>query len=152
MIKSIMINSTTVIPADNIRFIKTIDDDERARIAERYGVDGGNYNISIQFADKSTKLATETLDEVRDQGVGLVNVGGDRHIIAANIKAAEAFSKKDAEALGEKGGYTINQTFRSRVETTAGTLLSSATPAQIMDRRAKAMDRAGAAPATPANG
>jgi len=145
MSNSIKINSGSMVPADTIRFIKPIDDAERARIAERYGVDGSNFNVSIQFADKSTKLATETLDEIRGQGVGLVNIGGDRNVVARNIKSAAPFTKDDAKKLSEDRGYALAQTFRSRIETTAGTLLSSATPAQVLDRRAKAIEAAGAA-------
>lgn len=58
---------------------------------------------------------------------------------AANITGAEAFTKEDAERLKDED-YTLKQTFRSKVETRAGTMLSSATPVQIMDRRAKAIE------------
>lgn len=148
MNKSITINSGTIIPADTIRFVRPIDDAERTRLVERYGEDASAFNISIQFADKSTKLARETLDAVRAQGIGLVNIGAERHVVAANIKQASPFTKDEAAKLTGEKGYTLNQTFRSRVETTAGALLSSATPAQIMDRRAKALSEiASAAPA-----
>ena len=134
------INADNIIPVDTIRFIKTLTVDERARIAERYEVDGSAFNVSIQFADKSVKLATETIDEVRGQGVALVNIGADRHVVAQNIKSAAPFSKDEAQKLVEDRGYTLAQTFRSRIDTTAGTLLSSATPTQVMDRRAKALE------------
>lgn len=139
MTKSIKINKGSVVPADTIRFIRPIEDEERARIVERYGADASGFNVSIQFADKTSKLATQTIDQLREQGIALINIGADRHVVAANIKKADPFSKDDAQALIDDKGYTINQTFRSRVETTAGALLSSATPAQIMDRRAKAL-------------
>ena len=143
MNKSIKINSGSLIPTDTIRFVRPIEGEERARLVERYGEDASGFNVAIHFADKSTKLAIQTLDEVRDQGIGLVNVGANRHVVAANIKSADPFTKDDAEKLSNEKGYTINQTFRSRVTTTAGTLLSSATPAQIMERRAKALDANG---------
>ena len=145
MTNSLKINSGSMVPTDTIRFIKPIDDEERGRIAERYDVDGGNYNVSIQFADKSSKLATETLDEIRAQGVALINIGANRHVVAHNIRSADPFTKDDAQKLSEGRGYTLSQTFRSRIDTTAGTLLSSATPAQIMERRAKALESASAA-------
>lgn len=43
--------------------------------------------------------------------------------------------------------YTLRQTFRAKVETRAGTVLSSATPQQVMDRRAKALELDASAPA-----
>jgi hypothetical protein len=69
----------------------------------------------------------------------LVNFGAERYVPAVNITGAKAFTKDDAERL-KSDDYTLNQTFCATVETRAGTLLSSATPAQVMDRRAKALD------------
>jgi len=139
MSRSIKINAGSMIPTDTIRFVRPIDAEERARLVERYGEEAAGFNMSIQFADKSTKLARETLDDVRGQGIGLVNIGANRHVVATNIKEARPFTKEEAEKLAGEKDYTLNQTFRARVETTAGTLLSSATPQQIMDRRAKAL-------------
>ena len=150
MTKTLKINSGSLIPTDTIRFIRPIDADERTRLVERYGDDAAGFSISIQFADKSTKLAVESLDEVRGQGIGLVNIGSDRHVVAANIKEAKPFTRDDADKLTSDKGYTLNQSFRSRVETTAGALLSSATPEQVMSRRAKALE--GNGPKTPSNG
>ena len=148
MTKSIKINSGNLIPADTIRFIRPIDDEERARLVERYGADASGFNVSIQFADRSSKLATQTLDELRAQGIGLVNIGANRHVVAENIKQAAPFNAEDAKKLTEGKGYQITQTFRSRVDTTAGPLLSSATPEQVMQRRAKAL----AGPTAPQGG
>lgn len=58
---------------------------------------------------------------------------------ASNITGAEAFTKENADRL--KGDdYTLKQTFRSKVETKAAALLSSATPVQVTERRATAID------------
>ena len=143
MTKSIKLNKGSLVPSDTVCFIRPIDDTERARLVERYGEDAAGFNVSIQFADKSSKLAVQTLDEVRAQGIGLVNIGADRHVIADNIKSADPFTADDAKKLTEGKGYQMNQTFRSRVDTTAVPLLSSATPNQVMQRRAKALDANG---------
>jgi len=140
---------TKLVPLDTIRLIRpmTDEDKERAResLKEKRGIDidAARVNIRIEFGDKTSKLAQESLDAIKEQGVPLVNLGSDRYVPATNITGAEAFTKEDADRL--KGDdYTLKQTFRSKVETRAGTVLSSATPLQIMDRRSKAME-------TPAN-
>ncbi|MBI1384701.1 MAG: hypothetical protein GC150_07315 [Rhizobiales bacterium] len=144
MNKTIKINSGSVVPTDTIRFVRPIGEVERARIVERYGEEAAGFNIAIQFADRSTKLARETLDAVRAQGIGLVNVGAERFVPATNIREASPFTNADAEKLTGEKGYTLGQTFRSRVETTAGVILSSATPEQVMQRREKALGSAAA--------
>ncbi len=146
MSKSLKINGSTIVPVHNIRTIKAITDAERGRMAEKYGKPASDFagkNISIQFADKTSKTAELTLDDVRGQGIALVNAGADRFVPAANIKAAEPFTKEDAAKLKEGGDFTLKQTFRSRVETTAGVILSSATAQQIIDRAAKALETSG---------
>jgi hypothetical protein len=165
MSKTLKINSGTILPVHNIRTIRPITDDERAKMAEKYGkpvADFADKKITIQFADKSSKTADIDLDGVRKQGVGLVNTGNERYVPAANIKSAAVFSKDDAAKLKDGGDYTLTQTFRSRVETTAGTILSSATAQQIIERAAKALETTGQGngsqasgakgPKTPANG
>lgn len=164
MSKALKINNGTIIPVHNIRTIRPITDEERAKMAEKYNKPVAEFapkKITIQFADKSSKTADIDLDEVRKQGVALVNTGNERYVPAANIKSAEAFSKDDAAKLKADGDYTLTQTFRSRVETTAGTILSSATAQQIIERAAKALESTGQgnagqgavkAPKTPANG
>lgn len=141
---------TKLVPLDTIRLIRPMTEEDKARakdsLKEKRGIDidAARVNVRIEFGDKSSKLAQESLDAIREQGVALVNMGSDRYVPAANITGAEAFTKEDAERLkGEE--YTLKQTFRSKVETKAGTILSSATPVQIMDRRAKAIE------AVPAN-
>lgn len=139
-----------VVPVDTVRLIRPMTDDDKERakdsLKEKRGIDLDTARVSvrIEFGDKTSKLARETIDAIREQGVPLVNLGADRFVPAANITGAEEFTKDDAERLkGEE--YTLNQTFRAKVETKAGTVLSSATPVQIMDRRAKALEE-GAAP------
>lgn len=134
-----------VVPLDTVRLIRPMSDDDKTRakdsLKEKKGIDidAARVNVRIEFGDKSSKLAQETIDTFREQGVALVNLGSDRYTPATNITGALAFTKEDAERLkGED--YTLKQTFRSKVETKAGAVLSSATPVQIMDRRAKAME------------
>ena len=143
MSKTLKINGSTAVPVSAIRKIKPITDEDRTRIAARYeNLDAeaaAKFQIQIEFADKTTKLATDSLDDIKGQGVALVNLGSDRFVPATNIKSADPFTKEDAERVKGKD-YKLSATFRSRVDTTAGTLLSSATPAQVIERREKAIE------------
>jgi hypothetical protein len=141
MSKTLKINGATVVPVSNIRRIRPVTDDDRARITERYDQieDAAKFQLQIEFADKSTKLTAESLDDLRGQGVALVNIGNETYVPAVNIKLAEPFTKEDAEKVKGKD-YTLSHTFRSRVETSAGTLLSTATADQVITRREKAIE------------
>lgn len=146
---TLKINGTRIVPVDTVRFIKPLSAEDRSRAGDKLEIDASKFNVRIEFGDKSTKLAVETIEQIERQGVVLVNIGGDRHVPAINIKAAEAWSKEDAAKLKDSGDYTLSQEFRSRVETTSGNILSVATAEQVMERRGKALGQ-GATNATTA--
>lgn len=146
---TLKINGTRIVPVDTIRFIKPMTDEDRSRAGGKLEIDASKFNVRIEFSDKSTKLAVETIDQIERLGVGLVNIGADRHVPAVNIKAAEAWSKEDAAKLKDRGDYTLAQEFRSRVETTSGTILSTATAEQVMERRSKALGQSGGTNSSP---
>jgi hypothetical protein len=140
---TLKINGSRVIPVDMIRFLKPLSDEDRSKAGDKLEIDASKFKVRIEFADKSSKLATDTLEQIQGQGVALVSVGGDRHVPAINIKAAETWSQEDAAKLRDSGDYTLSQEFRSRVETTAGAILSTSTPEQVMERRSKALGLGG---------
>lgn len=139
MSKTLKLNGGTLAPLDTIRLVKPLTDEDRTKAAEKLGIDTSRFQARVEFADKSSKLIAESVDDLKGQGVGFVNVGGDRFVPATNIKTAEAFTKADADALKAKG-FNLSVTFRSRVETTAGQVLSQATAEQVMQRREKSLD------------
>lgn len=143
MVNFVKLNGGTAIPLDTIKFMRPLTQEDHDRIKEKHGTDVSDRHIQVTFADNSQRTFRETLDEVREQGIGLVNTGNDRHVIAENILSADPFTKADAEVATAKG-YTLTATFRSRVNMRGNTqVLSSAHPSQIMERRAKALERAG---------
>src|SRR5687768_9423972 len=110
---------TKVVPLDTVRLVRPMSDDDKARakdsLKENKGIeiDTARINVRIEFGDKSSKLAQESLDALREQGIALVNLGSDRFVPAANITGAEAFTKEDADRLKDED-YTLTQTFRSK--------------------------------------
>ena len=81
MSKTLKLKSGKAFPVDTIRKIAPITDAEREAMAGRYGkplADFAGKLISIEFADKTKVTGDISLDEVRGQGIGIVNIGGDR--------------------------------------------------------------------------
>lgn len=75
---------TKLVPLDTIRLIRpmTNEDKERAKdsLKEKRGIDidATRVNVRIEFGDKTSRLAQESLDAIKEQGVALVNLGSDR--------------------------------------------------------------------------
>ena len=113
-----------------------MSEDDQAQLSERLDVDRSQFNTRITLAIKSTQLARESIDNLKKQGIGLVNLGHDRFVPAANIMVAKPFSKEQAGVLADKG-YKLGHTLRATVETTVGIVLSTGHPQQVMDRKVK---------------
>jgi len=141
MSNTLKLSNGNVIVISDIRTIQPMSEEDQARLSERLDVDGSQFNARITLANKTTQLARETIDELKAKGIALVNLGHDRFVPAANIMIAKPFSKAQAEALSEKG-YKLGHTFRATIETTAGIVLSTGHPQQVMDRKVKAMELA----------
>ncbi len=147
---SLKINGKTTIPLDTILRIVPLSDQDRMNITEKLeNIDASQYNTRVEFKRGKSKLAVETLDDIRKQGIALVNLGKERFVPALNILSATDFTKDDTKALEEKD-YVLKNTFRSAVNTVAGRILSQATPEQVIARRDKALG--GFEEKVPANG
>jgi hypothetical protein len=137
---TLKINGSRVVPVDTIRFIKPLTDEDRGKAGAKLDIDASKFNVRIEFADKSSRLAADTLDQIRGQGVGLVAIGADRFVPAANIRAADELTEGDLARLKDRADYTLKEEFRSRVELPdGGTILSTATADEIMALRARAL-------------
>lgn len=132
------LSNGNVIALNDIKMIQPLSEKDQAQLTERLEVDGAQFNARITLGNKTTQLARETVDELKGQGVALVNLGDDRFVPAANIMVAKPFSKEQAKSLADKG-YQLGQTFAATVETTAGIVLATGKPEQIMDRKVKAL-------------
>lgn len=144
MSSSIKLNGKEYIPVDTIKRFRPLTDEDKAKASERLEIDATVFNTRVDYKDGSQSLARETIDDIKGM-LAVVNIGADRFVPAANIIKAEAFTKDDA-AKAEGKGITLGHTFRSRVETTAGPVLSLATAQQIIDRRAKALGQSAKTP------
>ncbi len=80
----------------------------------------------------------ETVDQLKAQGIALVDIGQDRFVPTASIMVAKPFSENQAKSLADKS-YKLGQEFKSTIETTAGIVLSTGQPQQVMDRKVRAL-------------
>lgn len=84
----------------NVRKIAELSDEDRARIAEKYGIDASGFRtqVFLQGAEKA-KLARLSLVEFRAAGVELVESGAGECVVASNVKFFGPFSAEDQERL-----------------------------------------------------
>lgn len=142
----IKINGTTYIPVARIKSVSPLTAEDQARISDRYeGVDGSKFNtqivISVGERETRTKLSTETIGQLEEQGVGFVTTVKGTMIPAVNIVEVRDFRETDKARLEERG-MTLTKKFRTSVDTTAGLMLSTVPGSQLLERAETAKSKA----------
>lgn len=138
MSNTLKLSNGNVIVVSDIKMIQPLTEADQAGLSERLEVDGSQFHARITLGNKSTQLARETVDQLKAQGIALVDIGQDRFVPAANIMVAKPFSENQAKSLADKG-YKLGQEFKSTIETTAGIVLSTGQPQHVMDRKVRAL-------------
>ena len=127
----------------DITTLKAIDDEERARMAERYGRDVSWAQTKVFLRDeKQPILVRETVEQIARAGLALVTLKKGTVFIADNVKDLGVISgeEKDKVAAGHEGG--LNAAYRTAVYFYNGAQRWSTVPkAQLGDRIEKALGR-----------
>ena len=90
-------------------------------------VDADRFETRIDFADKSKFFVPDTVQEIAAQGVKLVLIDDDNNVfvIGENLKKAKNITEDDRTKFHERTGRQMRTDFLSRLETKAGTVLST---------------------------
>lgn len=142
MTDSIKVNGNTYYSVADIKMVRTIPGHEREAIAARYGVPAEKFQSKLTFADGRSKLVQESIADLEGKGLALVDAGNGRMIVAQNIVGAKDFSPEERAAMEERG-YTLNDAFKTSVETRAGLVLATTDPGSVMSLKARALEKIG---------
>ena len=137
MSNSIKYNDSKQISVDMVRRLDKMSDQDRERMGTNLGIDASAFQTRIVLATGNEKRARTTVEEFSRQ-VPLVELAPDRYVIARNIIAAAPLPQ-DRPAQLKKNGGQLNHDFKSAVETLAGTVWSTATVDEVMQRKAAAL-------------
>lgn len=124
-----------------IRRIDRMSDEDRTRMGKNLGINASDFQTRIILATGKEKRARQSIEDFAKQ-VPLVEMGAERWVIAQNIVGVSPIPAKRAKELSENGNG-LNHDFKSAVETIAGNVWSTATPEEVMQRRAAAMRQGG---------
>lgn len=142
MTTRVKMSNGQIIPTDNIKMFRVMTDQDRENIKAKYGTDASGFKVQVTFADKSQKSFS---DEVAKDGnvwkindVPLVNLGGNKFVVADEIKDARELKADDIKS----SGITTERTFHAAVHLkSGGQVWSTGHATQILDRRDNAVGR-----------
>lgn len=142
-VKYLSINDGELVPMDTIKRLSIIDDAERQSLSQLGpNVDAYRFNTRIETADGKKAYAPETVNDIAQQGVGLVSVNEGSFIPAQNILKARNISDMDRSQFQQSTGREMPQAFVAQIDTKAGMVLSTQTAEQVLDSRSRVQTRA----------
>lgn len=138
---SIEYNNGKHLSIDMVRRLDRMSDEDRKQMGENLKLDASEFQTRILLSGGREKKARESVEDIAQQ-VAVVDVGLDRWVIAENIIEAVPFTKEQA-AKAKANGSQFNHHFCTAVDTVAGRVLSTETPAEIYRRRTFARKQGG---------
>lgn len=129
----IQINERDLIPVATIRRLREVTDADRESL-QKLGpqVDASRFRTRIDLADGAKRYAPESLAEIEDQGVPLIETGMGGFVIAANVVSASNLTLADRKDFEGRTGRSLSEQYRAQVDTRAGMVLSTVSAEVIM--------------------
>lgn len=87
----------------NIRKVTRLDEAERLKIAEAYGIDASDFVAQVTIdGDDRPKLSRMSVEAMRAAGVDLVDIGENSFAVRSNVKYIAPFPEHEQEELARK--------------------------------------------------
>ncbi|MEL6667047.1 MAG: hypothetical protein AAFQ24_13035 [Pseudomonadota bacterium] len=139
-VKYLSINSGELTPLEDVKRVSIVTETERLSLSELGPhVDASRFNTKIETSDGQKSFAPETINEITEQGVGLVRVNEGAYVPAENIQKARNLTDNDRDRFSERTGREMSEAYVSQIETKAGTVLAIEPAEQVLDNRSHAL-------------
>lgn len=127
------INDGQHVRTDNVTRIRALTDDDRAAVNELGdNVNGNKYNTRIETGHGGQTLAEETIDQIAEKGVGLIQIDEGSFVPAQNIVKSRNLTDQDRQNFKERTGREMREDLKSEVFTRGGKVLSTNDAAEVM--------------------
>ena len=135
MTEYIKINGGEHVHLSDVKRLRTISDSDRTSLASLGDhVDADRFNTRIDHANNSTSYAPETVADIAEQGVALVQVDKEAFVPKDNINRTRDLTEQDRQDFEQKTGRVLRSDFKSQIETRAGRVLATVDSGTVMRR------------------
>ena len=127
------INDGNFIHISSVKRLRLITEKDRDSLSSLgQHVDADKYSTRIDYRDGTRSYAQETIDEIADQGIALVDIGDGTFVPRDNIIRTRNISAEDRQSFENRLGRPMAAKFRSQLESKAGKILSAKSAKEIM--------------------
>ena len=137
MSEFLRVNGGDLVPLQSVKRIREVSDADRESLSKLgEHVDADRFLTRLEYQDGRKSFASEAIADFGEQGVALVQIDKGAFVPAKNIISARDLTDEDRKEIEDKMGRKLRESFRSRVETKAGSVLATIDAAKVMNRMA----------------
>ena len=137
-IKYLRLSTGDLVPLEDVKRLSIVTDADRQSLSKLGPkVDANRFNTRIEDASGKKSYEPKTINEIAEQGFGLVGIGQGTFVPATNITKARNLTDQDRSRFQNSTGREVPPNFVAQVETKAGIVLASVPAETVLDRRSR---------------
>jgi len=132
------INEGELIPLQNVRRVMPVTETDLKSLKDLNDtIDLKKFNTKVDIAGQGEFFASQSMGDFKKQGIDFLQVSDRAYVPKDNFIKARDLNDKDRIDFKTSTTRNMHQVFKSRLETSAGTVLSDVSAKEVLDRMAK---------------
>lgn len=133
-----VINQNEMLPIRHVRRVLPMTQRDFNSLREiNVNLDPAKFNSKVDIAAQGEFYITETLKDLKDQGIKFTQVSKHAFVPTDNITKARDLTQQDRADFKDKTKRDMHEAFKARVDTTAGTVLADVSAREVLGRMSK---------------
>ncbi len=132
------INEGELLPIHRVRRVMPATEKDIKSLSDLEGViDPSKFNSKVDIAKQGEFFVTQTLKDFKNQGVNFIQVSDRAYVPTENVVKARDLNQQDRTDFERRTTRPMPDAFKSRLDTTAGTVLADVSAREVLGRMSK---------------
>ena len=132
------INEGELLPLHRVRRVMPVTKKDIESLSDLNDqIDVSKFNSKVDIAKQGEFFVSQTLADFKKQGINMVQVSQRAYVPTDNIVKARDLTEQDRSKFKESTNRQMSDAFKSRLETTAGTVLADVSAREVLGRMSK---------------
>ncbi|MCH2038105.1 MAG: hypothetical protein MK137_05895 [Rickettsiales bacterium] len=133
-----IINNGELLPLHRVRKVSPMTSRDYNSLKELNAeLDPSKFNSKIDIAKQGGFFVTQTVEDFHKQGIKFVQISEKAYIPSDNIVKARDLTEQDRADFKDRTTRSMPNSFKSRISTTAGTVLANVSARELLGRMEK---------------
>ena len=133
-----VINQGEMLPIHRVRRVLPMTQRDFNSLRDiNVNLDPSKFNSKVDIAAQGEFYISQTLKDLKDQGIKFTQVSKHSFVPTDNITKARDLNQRDRTEFKDKTKRDMHEAFKARVDTTAGTVLADVSAREVLGRMSK---------------